>query len=320
MRGLFRAVLIASIALLATPAGAAEKLRVGKAVAFAWTFTPMEVGIETGQFAKQGLEVEVSAFGGDAKMQQALTAGSIDIGIGSGPGMAFMAKGVPAKAVAAMAGVPRNMAVMVRYDLPIKTVDDLKGKKLGVTTVGSLTYWIGERINQIKGWGSDGIKVVPVGGMGPARGAIKTGQLDGYIGALEVGYALEEKKEWKVITTATPFVDHFITHVFFVRENVIKERPQAVRAFLKGWFNTIAFMRKNKDKSVEITSKVVKLDPRVVSRAYDEEIGIFSSDGVFDPKAVAALKKSFVEMGRLKAIPDDKVLFTTQFLPVKPDL
>ena len=320
MRGLFRAALIASVALLVTPAGAAEKLRVGKAVAFAWTFTPIEVGIETGLFAKQGIELEVSAFGGDAKMQQALTAGSIDIGIGSGPGMAFMAKGVPAKAVFAMAGVPRNMAVMVKYDLPIKTVDDLKGKKLGVTTVGSLTYWIGNRINQKKGWGSDGINVVPVGGMGPARAAIKTNQIDGYIGALEVGYALEESKEWKVVTTATPFVEDFITHVFFVRENVIKERPEAVRAFLKGWVNTIALMRKDKAKAVEITSKVVKLKPSVISRAYDDQIGIFSTDGAFDPKAVAMLKKTFVEMGLLKEEPDDKVLFTTQFLPVKPDM
>ncbi|MPZ56096.1 MAG: hypothetical protein GEU91_06260 [Rhizobiales bacterium] len=320
MRGYFRAFLIGFVALMVTPAGAAEKLRVGKAVAFAWTFTPIEVGIQTGQFAKQGIELDVSAFGGDAKMQQALTADSIDIGIGSGPGMAFMAKGVPAKAVAAMAGVPRNMAVMVKYDLPIKTVDDLKGKKLGVTTVGSLTDWIGKRINSLKGWGSSGITTVPVGGMGPARAVVKTGQIDGYIGALEVGYALEEAKEWRVITTATPFVENFITHVFFVRESVIAERPQAVRAFLKGWFNTIAFMKANKDKTVEITAKVVNLKPSVISRAYDEQIGIFTTDGTFDPQAVAMLKKSFIEMGLLKEIPEDKVLFTTQFLPVKADM
>src|SRR5262249_32597549 len=74
-----------------------------------WTFTPVDVGIETGQFAKQGLIVEPSAFGGDAKLQQALTADGVDIGIGSGPGMAFMAKGAPVKAVAAMAGIPRNI-------------------------------------------------------------------------------------------------------------------------------------------------------------------------------------------------------------------
>ena len=184
------------------PASAAEKLRVGKAVAFAWTFSPLDVGIQTGIFAKHGLEIEASAFSGDARMQQALTSDSIDVGIGSGPGMAFMVKGVPAKAVGAMAGVPRNMAVMVGYDSPIKTVDDLKGKKLGVTTVGSLTDWIGKRIGTMKGWGPAGITTVPIGGMPPARAAIKTGQIDGYIGALEVGYHLEEAKEWRVITGA----------------------------------------------------------------------------------------------------------------------
>jgi NitT/TauT family transport system substrate-binding protein len=313
----FRAFPCLLVLLLVAPAHAAEKIRVGKAVAFAWTFTPLDVGIQTGIFAKHGLEIEASDATGDAKLQQALTADSLDVGIGSGPGMAFMAKGVPAKAVAAMAGVPRNMAVMVGYNSTAKAVDDLKGKKLGVTTVGSLTDWIGKRINTLKGWGAEGINTVPIGGMPPARAAIKTGQIDGYIGALETGYALEEAKEWRVITTATPFVDQFITHVFFVREDVIAKRPEAVRAFLKGWFETIAFMKANKDKSVEITSKVLNLSTTVISRAYDEQIPIFSTDGTFDPKAVAALKQSFIEMGLLKEIPDDKVMFTTQFVPVK---
>ena len=58
--------------------------------------------------------------------------------------------------------------------------------------------------------------------MPPARAAIKTHQIDGYIGALETGYTLEEAKEWRVITTATPFVDHFITHVLFARNELIR--------------------------------------------------------------------------------------------------
>ena len=318
MRGMFRALLCCLIALVvAAPANAAEKLRVGKAVPFAWTFTPIDVGVQMGIFAKHGLELEVSAFGGDARMQQGLTSDSIDVGIGSGPGMAFMAKGVPAKAVFAMAGVPRNMAVMAKYDLPIRTVDDLKGKRLGVTTVGSLTDWIGKRINHLKGWGQNGIVVVPIGGMQPARAAVKTGQLDGYIGALEAGYELEEHKEWRVITGAAPFVDHFITHVFFVRNETIEKRPNVVRAYLKGWVDTIAFMKANREKSIEITSKVINVGPSVGARAYDEQMAVFSEDGAFDPKALAVLKQSFIEMGLLKEVPDDKVLFTTQFLPVK---
>jgi len=306
-----------AMAALAAPARAAETLRVGKAVPFAWTFTPVDVGIETGQFAKQGLTVEPSAFGGDAKLQQALAADGIDIGIGSGPGMAFMARGAPAKAVAAMAGIPTNMAVMVSYNSLIKSVDDLKGKRIGVTTVGSLTDWIGKRIGVVKGWGAKGIDIVAIGGMETARAAMKVNQIDGYISSLESGYTLEEAKEWRVITTATPFVDHFITHVIFAREELIEKRPQAVRAFLQAWFNTIAFMKANKAKTVDITAKVLDLSPAVIGHAYDEEVGIFSDDGVFDPKAVAALKQSFIEMGLLKEIPDDKVMFTTQFVPVK---
>ena len=310
-------LVVLATAALSASAGAAQTLRVGKAVPFAWTFTPVEVGIETGQFGKQGLTVEPSAFGGDARLQQAMAADGIDIGIGSGPGMAFMAKGAPVKAVAAMAGIPTNMALMVSYNSSIKSVDDLKGRRIGVTTVGSLTDWIGKRIGVVKGWGPRGIDIVAIGGMEPARAAMKVKEIDGYISSLESGFALEEAKEWRVITTATPFVDHFITHVFFAREEVIEKRPQAVRAFLQAWFNTIAFMKANKAKTVDITAKVLNLSPAVIDRAYDEEIGIFSDDGVFDPKAVAALKQSFIEMGLLKGIPDDKVMFTTQFVPVK---
>jgi ABC-type nitrate/sulfonate/bicarbonate transport system substrate-binding protein len=322
MQGLSRRGLLSGLAAIPfaaglSPAMAAQKLRVAKVVPFAWAFTPLDIGIEMGIFAKHGLDIEASASSGDAKLQQLLVSDSVDMGIGSGPGMAFSAKGVQAKAVAAMFGLPRNIAVMVGYDSDVKSVDDLKGKKLGVTTVGSLTAWVGQRINEKKGWGSNGIDIVPIGGMPPARAAIKTHQLDGYIGALETGYSLEDAKEWRVITTATEFVDHFITHVIFARDEFIARQPQTVRAFLAGWFDTIAFMKKNKDKSVEISAKVLSLNPTVVARVYDEQIGYFSTDGTFDPQAVAVLKQSYIEMGLLKETPDDKTLFTTEFVPVK---
>ena len=314
MQGLPRAFsIIADCAGALAPASAAEKLRVGKAVAFAWTFTPLDVGMQTGIFAKHGVEIEASAFNGDARMQQGLTSDSIDIGIGSGPGMAFMVKGVPAKAVAAMAGVPHNMAVMVGYNLPIRTVDDLKGKKLGVTTVGSLTDWIGKRIGTLKGWGPAGITTVPIGGMPPARAAIKTGQLDGYIGALEVGYyarggqGMARHHQRRAVRRP------------FHHPRVLRARGPDRQAAAGGerlpprLAGHHRLHEGNKDKTVEITSKVINVSPAIVARAYDEQIGIFSADCTFDPKAITVLKQSFIEMGLLKEIPDDKAMFTTQF-------
>ena len=127
--GILALVAILAVAVAST-AAAADRVRVGKAVPFAWTFTPIDVGIAVGTFAKHGLELEVTGFAGDARLQQGLVSDSIDFGLGSGAGMGFLAKGVPAKAVAAMAGAPMNMSMVVSYDSPIKTLDDIKGKKV----------------------------------------------------------------------------------------------------------------------------------------------------------------------------------------------
>src|ERR1700733_1853557 len=89
-RPTFGAMLL--LTALMAPAKAAETLRVAKAVPFAWSFTPLDIGMQTGIFAKHGLAIEESASAGDAKLQQLLTSGSGDIGIGSGPSMAFSVK------------------------------------------------------------------------------------------------------------------------------------------------------------------------------------------------------------------------------------
>jgi ABC-type nitrate/sulfonate/bicarbonate transport system substrate-binding protein len=312
------AIATALSALLASGVGAADKVRVGKAVPFAFTFIPMEVGLEAGIWAKYGIEPEITGFGGDARMQQGLTSNSIDFGLGSGPGMGFMAKGVPAKGVAAFASDPRNLSVMVLYNSPIKSAADLKGKKLGVTTVGSLTDWLVKRMSMAQGWGPTGITSVPVGGLEPTLAALKTGQIDGAMMALEVAYNMEAKQEAKPLFDTGSYAKDFHTHIIFARQELIDKNPDVVQRFVNGWFATVKYMKANKAKSVEVASRVIRLDPAVVSRAYDNQMGMLSDDGVFDPKAIEVLKQSFVEMDILKARPEDAVLYTTKFVPAKP--
>src|SRR5438309_7662327 len=122
---------------LTAGAASAETLRVGKAGRDAFSFVPVDVGQRTGLFRKHGLDLEIASFGGDARIQQAMAADGIDIGLGSGPGLAFIVKGSPVKGIAAMAGPPLLFALMVRADDTVKTADDLKGRKVGVSTVGS---------------------------------------------------------------------------------------------------------------------------------------------------------------------------------------
>src|SRR5499427_3087030 len=94
---------------LAPPALAQTKVRVGQPQAGTFQFVPLQVGIETGIFRKHGIDVEVSSFSGGPRVQQAIAADSIDIGIGSGPELALAAKGAPEIAVAAFADAPYSV-------------------------------------------------------------------------------------------------------------------------------------------------------------------------------------------------------------------
>jgi len=309
--------LCVALSIATATLAAADTVRVGKAVPFAWTFTPIDVGIETGIFARQGLALEVTGFAGDARLQQGLVSGSIDFGLGSGPGMGFLAKGSPAKAVAAMAGAPMNMSIVVPYASTIRTIDDLKGKKVGITTVGSLTDWLLKRVVADRKWAATDVTAVTVGGLDATKAALKTSQIDAVVVALELGYAQEAAGQWRVLAPLAPFAPDFHTHVIYARDELIADKPELIERFLRGWFETIAFMRGNKERTVEITSSVLHLDKPVIERVYDEQIGIFTADGRFDPKALVVLRQSLVEMGILQHVPDDSVMFTTRFVPVK---
>ncbi len=299
-------------------ANAADKVRAAKSVSVAWSFIPLEVGVEQGIFAKYGLDVEISALTGDAKLQQALASDSVDFGLGSGPSMAFAVKGSPVVAVAAFATEPRNISVIVAADSAIKTVADLKGKLLAVTTAGSLTDWLVHRLAVQEGWGADGVKTAALGGFESALPALKTKQIDGIMAATEAGYMLEERGEGKVLLGMEKYAPRFHTHVVFARKQLVADNPDEVNRFLKGFFATIAFMKANKEKTTEIASRVLKQSPAVMNRTWDYEISMLEDDGHFDPQAVDVLKESFVGMGILTEKPADDQLFTTRFLPVKP--
>src|ERR1043166_9359644 len=120
------------LAAASPAASAADHIRVGKASATTFAFAPLEIGTAKGIWAKHNLTVESIAFGGDARLQQAMTADSIEFSLGSGPGMGFIAEGVPVITVAVMANEPLAMGLTIGKNSPIKSYDDLKGKTVSV--------------------------------------------------------------------------------------------------------------------------------------------------------------------------------------------
>jgi ABC-type nitrate/sulfonate/bicarbonate transport system substrate-binding protein len=294
-----------------------DEIHVGRAIVTAFPFSVLEVGQDAHIWEKVGLKLDISSFKGDAQLQEAMTAGSIDVGLGSGPAMAYRTKGVPAIAVATMYGPPGDMAIVIATNGGIKSVADLKGKALGVTTAGSLTDWLVHELSRQQGWGSDGIQSVAMGSTEARVAALQSGQIAGSVQDIGVGYELEEQNKGRVLQTFGNFVSKFETHVIFATDAMIAQHPDTVQRFLRGWFMTIAYMRTHKAETVQTSMKVLGESQAVVSKLYDNDMPGMSRDGAWDPASVAAVAKSLKDLGLVDTDPDPKTLYTTRFVPVK---
>ena len=218
----FGLILLGAIALGTAGQGAQAqaltKVRIGKPQAATFQFLPVEVGIATGIFKKHRLEVESSDFGGGPRVQQAITANALDIAIGSGPEMAFTLKGVPEIPIAAMADAPYAVVLAVLKDGP-KTVADLKGKTVSISSAGSLTDWLGQNLSRQQGWGSDGIKLAPLGTTAAQTAALKTRQIDGMVVEANAGYRMEEDGSGRVLVQFGDRIKTFHIYVLYARRD-----------------------------------------------------------------------------------------------------
>jgi len=311
-------VVFAAAALLAAASSsrAADHLDVG-IPAPAYDFALLTVGIDAGIFKDEKLDVTPISLAGSAKLHQALIAGSIDIAMGAGTDIVFIAKGAPEKAIAAMAGPPNNMAMIVAMNGPIKTAADLKGRRVGVSTVGSLTYWLAQQLSIRQGWGPDGMEIVSVGGMqGEAAGLID-GNLQGGVGSLEGGLEMADKGQGRILLMFGDFVHPFLAHAIFATDKMIAQHPDQLRRFLKAWFETIAFSKTHKAEAIRYSQQVTHLSDENAEQVYLNETPMFSTDGRFDLEALEVVKKSLVDMHQADRMPPNDQLLTEEFLPPK---
>jgi NitT/TauT family transport system substrate-binding protein len=257
----------------------------------------------------------VISFGGGPRVQQALAADSIDIGIGSGPELAFVAKGAPEIGVAVMADAPYSVVLAVPKDSAIKSAEDLKSKTISISSNGSLTHWLGQELSRQMGWGSAGINLAPLGSTAAQMAALRTRQIDGMIVEANAGYKMEEDGSGRVLVQFGDRIKIFHIYVFYARKGFLEKNPDAVRAFLAAWFETIGYMGGHRAETIDIVRRTAEVSLGVATRDYDELMGMFNRTGKFDPKALDVLARSFVEMGSLPQAPDMRTLITEKYLP-----
>src|SRR5438552_4767037 len=160
--------------LAANVTHAADKLR----VALPPAYTPIGVALfaqEKGYLKQKNIEAEFTTYRGGAAAQEALAAGAADVGAVASPGAAIaIQKGVKQKLVAnAGPTSPRGWYLIVPSDSPIKSIKDLNGKKVGITSKGSVTDFFSQFSAK-----NGGVTIQPVPLGGSILATLKAKQID----------------------------------------------------------------------------------------------------------------------------------------------
>ena len=311
-----RTFMLAALSVLALSAGhgrAEDRLRIGTA-AQAFAFVPIDLGISAGIYQRLGLAVEKIDFSGAAKLNQGMLAHAADLGATGSTDIAFSVKGAPTRTVSGIVNLPVNMAVSVRND--IQSVDQLKGKRLGVTQSGTLTYWLAHELARVKGWGPEGITTVPVGGaLANQLAALVTNQVDAVVVDAAVGLMLAEQKRGRVLLTAQDYTPDLMSNSIIAHQDLIRDHPEAVRRFLKGGDETVTYLLAHKNEAVQAGMAATGLPESVMSAEYDQQREMWSRDGRISPEQLETLARAITEIGLVDEKPDLSKYYDPRFLP-----
>ena len=118
-----------------------------------------------------------------------------------------------------------------------------------------------------------------------SRALLKTGEIDAI--TTDMTTTLENERlgeEWLLFTFGDLMKD-FHMQVIFATDELIAAKPEAVRAFMTAWLETIAFAKANKDKTIKIIRQVLGFDPDILNKSYERLIENYSTDGKFNQRA-----------------------------------
>ena len=219
-------------------------------------------------FEKYGLDAEVITVMGSGIGSKALISGNLDIipiatptviaANLAGADMAILAHTMPAVV----------HALMVRPD--IKRPEDLRGKKIGVSSLGSLTDFLVRSIAKKKGLNPDrDITLITTGGSDTERVmALKAGSVEA--SALShPGYGLARKMGFNMLWDSAKELDYPWMEVT-TRRAAIKNDRELITQYMKAHLEGIALFKSNREFSVKVIKKYLKTpDDELVNESYD---------------------------------------------------
>jgi NitT/TauT family transport system substrate-binding protein len=317
---LFGCVTGAAVALaIAASSASAEQLAIGNYGSSA-NGMPFGVALYKGFFKDEGIDVTglIASQGGGTSVRNAMSGvpygeanpGAIAVAIQQGADLKIVSDNVLTIA---------EFAWLVKKDSPIKTIADLKGKKIGYTNPRSTSQALDILLLKKAGMNPEDAELVKVGGFGPMIPALELGQID--VAPVTEPLWSKNKDKFRVLITGAEALPPLDNVVGVATGEAIKTKGSFIRAVIKARRRAVEYMIEHPDESGDLIAKDFNITPEVarnairnLTKSMTQGVPYWGSgeihlDGM---NRIIEVQKS---VGALKGEFDLSKMIDTQFLP-----
>ncbi len=236
------------------------------------------VARQKGFYEEAGVEVEIAgAYSSGVELMAAFQAGAIDAGyVGFAPATVAVANGkaqVKAVALANQAG----SAIVVNKDLDLETVRELEGCKVAVPNIGTVQDFLLNRALEEKGYPGMAVEKAI---MSPPEmiSAMETGGIDACVVWEPYVSQLVEEGNGEVLIHSGDIWENHPCCVLVVEENMLEERPEAVKALVQAHIRATSYILQHEEESLEMAVSFTGLAPDIVKASMENIVFSYALD------------------------------------------
>jgi NitT/TauT family transport system substrate-binding protein len=237
-------------------AEAQDKLRIGLSSISA-TSGSIWVAEEKGLFRKHGVEPEVIVIGGGgSRVIGSLMAGDIHYSVGGGEG-SIRAGLKGADVVIVASSLTKGLQRLIARP-EIKSHQELRGKKIGITRFGSAGHLALQLMLRKWNMRAEDVQTLQVGSSPAMMASLDKAGIDAAVLTMP-SFFLAEEKGYRVIGDPADMDIVYLQNTLeSTRSFLRRSRDQAVR-FIKGYIEGIVYFKKNKKESIDVLRKKLRI-------------------------------------------------------------
>jgi len=221
-------------------------------------FLPFWIGNEAGFYKKEGLDAQLIYIASSTTMAQAMFAREVAVStVNSG---SVVSSGLQGGDLVLMGAVINTAAFYVMARPEIARAQDLKGKRIGVTRLGSSSdFAIREYLKKNQLQAGRDVNIIQAGRMPELAAALNSGSISAAPLSAPSSYVAEQKGNRVIANLAREGI-YFVIAGLTTTRRFLREQRSDAKAFLRAFGRATHFMFEQRDQAKSILRKYAKID------------------------------------------------------------